>query len=153
WRSSRRMLRGKVLLPLLGDQYGTVLERGEVELHFDPEFGSFSIWYAEHRFPVRPLDYAELLRAAGHPAAASLAQGFDELSPGGVAQRMATRQRAAVLKQALANLKETAPDAIGRINEAVALFNRDVRHQIEESRLHRLLERQHYRLAYWRVAA
>ena len=153
WRSSRRMLRGKLLLPLLGDQYGTALERGELALRFDAEFGTFSVWYAEHRFPIRPFDYADLLRSAAHPAAASIAQGFDELSPVGADRRMAVRQRAAVLKQALTNLKETAPDAVGRIEESVAAINGDVRNQVERSTLHRLLERQNYRLAYWRVAA
>ncbi|HLG86672.1 MAG TPA: malto-oligosyltrehalose synthase [Alphaproteobacteria bacterium] len=153
WRSSRRLMRGKVLLPFLGDQYGAVLERGELDLRFDSEFGTFSVWYGEHRFPVRPFDYAPLLRAAGHPATSSLAQGFDELSPGGAGRRVGVRQSAAMLKQALANLKDTAPDAVRRIDDAVALVNMDARHQAERSTLHRLLERQHYRLAYWRVAA
>ena len=54
--------KGRVLLPVLGDQYGAVLESGEIELRFDPGEGSFSFWYYEHRFPVSPLSYPAILR-------------------------------------------------------------------------------------------
>src|SRR3546814_13274851 len=35
WSSTVGHLKGKVLLPLLGDHYGNVLERGEIVLRFD----------------------------------------------------------------------------------------------------------------------
>src|SRR3546814_19510455 len=52
WSSTDGHLKGKVLLPLPGDHYGNVLERGEIVLRFDREQGSFSAWYVEHRFPL-----------------------------------------------------------------------------------------------------
>ncbi len=47
-------LQSKVLLPILGDQYGTVLERGEIEMQFDRASGEFQIAYFEHRIPLDP---------------------------------------------------------------------------------------------------
>src|SRR3546814_3851766 len=47
WSSTVGHLKGKVLLPLLGDHYGNVLERGEIVMRFDREHGSFSAWRQE----------------------------------------------------------------------------------------------------------
>src|SRR5438094_9506752 len=65
WDPLREDLQGRVLLPVLGDQYGAVLERGEIALRFDPCEGSFSAWYYNHRFPISPHSYPEILRYAG----------------------------------------------------------------------------------------
>src|SRR3954454_11570347 len=54
--------RGGVLLPILGSFYGEALERGEIELRYDSDEGSFSAWYFEHRLPIAPERYGELLR-------------------------------------------------------------------------------------------
>ena len=62
WDPVRDDLKGRVLLPVLGDQYGAVLERGEIALRFDPGEGNFSAWYYEHRFPISPLSYPDVLR-------------------------------------------------------------------------------------------
>jgi (1->4)-alpha-D-glucan 1-alpha-D-glucosylmutase len=48
---------GGVLLPILGSPYGDVLEKGEIELKYDPQEGSFSAWYYEHRLPIIPYRY------------------------------------------------------------------------------------------------
>ena len=45
---------GGVLLPVLGRPYGDALTAGEIELKFDPQQGSFSVWYFDHRFPINP---------------------------------------------------------------------------------------------------
>ncbi|HZH03911.1 MAG TPA: alpha-amylase family glycosyl hydrolase, partial [Myxococcaceae bacterium] len=60
WNPVMEALRGKVLLPVLGDQYGRVLERGELKLHF--EEGAFSVRYYDHAFPVAPRNYRKILR-------------------------------------------------------------------------------------------
>ncbi len=53
WRSSPRPeLQDKVLLPVLGEPYGDVLEAGQLRLAFAE--GAFSIHYAESRFPLAP---------------------------------------------------------------------------------------------------
>ena len=53
---------GRVLLPVLGDHYGAVLESGELRLAFDAEEGAFSVFYFEHRFPVDPREYPRIWR-------------------------------------------------------------------------------------------
>ena len=62
WSSAKPELRGKVLLPVLGNHYGNTLEGGELKLIFNAEDGSFSVWYYEHRFPVTPGQYSRILR-------------------------------------------------------------------------------------------
>ncbi|MGH7936210.1 MAG: alpha-amylase family glycosyl hydrolase, partial [Chthoniobacterales bacterium] len=49
WQPLKSDLRDKVLIPLLGDQYGRVLERGELQVHYDA--GRFFLRYFEHEFP------------------------------------------------------------------------------------------------------
>src|SRR3546814_18223724 len=80
WSSTVGHLKGKCLLPLLGDHYGNVLERGEIVLRFDREHGSFSAWYFEHRFPIGIRDYPRILRAVQSEAdgAASTALSSEE---------------------------------------------------------------------------
>ena len=97
WHALRPDLEGRVLLPVLGEQYGVILERGEITLRFDPEEGSFSAWYFDHRFPISPLSYATIL--GGGELLAALAREF-----AGIASRpaVAARERATELKRDLA---------------------------------------------------
>ncbi|MCC8976928.1 alpha-amylase family glycosyl hydrolase, partial [Bradyrhizobium brasilense] len=62
--------RGGVLLPILGSSYGQALERGDIELRYDANEGSFSAWYFEHRLPIAPERYGEVLRTVVREAAA-----------------------------------------------------------------------------------
>jgi len=75
WAPERADLQGRVLLPVLGDQYGLVLERGEIALRFDAEEGSFSAWYYDHRFPISPPGYPVILQHGGEPLA-EIAEDF-----------------------------------------------------------------------------
>jgi (1->4)-alpha-D-glucan 1-alpha-D-glucosylmutase len=59
WMPVKKELKNKILLPFLGDQYGTVLENGELTLFF--EEGSFFIRYHDKLFPVRPQTYINIL--------------------------------------------------------------------------------------------
>ena len=61
WEPPFPELRGKVLLPVLGDQYGAVLEAGELKLEFSAASGEFCVRYFEHRFPIDPIDYPAIL--------------------------------------------------------------------------------------------
>jgi len=60
WEPVKRELKDKVLLPVLGGQYGTALENQEITLSFQE--GAFYINYYEHRFPVRPQTYTRVLK-------------------------------------------------------------------------------------------
>ncbi len=75
WDQLPYRARGGVLLPIIGSSYGEVLERGEIELRYDAAEGSFSAWYFEHRLPIAPERYGEMLRVivreAGAEASAS----------------------------------------------------------------------------------
>ena len=51
----------KVLVPVLAEPYGTVLERGELELRFEPQSGSFAVYYHAHRLPLDPRTYPRIL--------------------------------------------------------------------------------------------
>ena len=53
--------RGGVLVPMLGRPYGEALENGEIELRYDQREGSFSAWYFEHRLPIEPTRYGEII--------------------------------------------------------------------------------------------
>src|SRR5262249_39054461 len=79
WESLKDELQGKVLLPVLGDQYGTVLDRGELKLAFDAEKGEFSLWYFEHRFPVNPREYPRILSPAAEQLEARSESADDDL--------------------------------------------------------------------------
>ncbi len=166
WHPTKAELRGKVLAPFLGDHYGTVLENGELRLAFDPAAGTLSVWYHDHRFPVSPRETARLFRTqiatlsipADDPARQTLADILSTLA-GAAPARASARRRAEARERARMAQRELA---------ALAARHADLRHWLvatadasngEPARpeswraLHRLLEAQHYRLAYWRVAA
>src|SRR6266446_4064525 len=148
WDAARPDLKGRVLLPVLGDQYGVVLENGEIELRFDPEQGSFSAWYFAHRLPISPHAYPSILAQGGEPLA-KLAADFATLSRRPAA---AARDRAEELKLRLAE-SAYEPAVAGAIALALARFNGHKGRPASFRSLHRLLEAQAYRIADWRVAA
>ena len=147
WDDARTDLKGRVLLPVLGDQYGAVLEKGEIELRFDPANGSFYFGYFEHRFPVSPLLYGRIL-AAGGPALSSLAR--ESVTLRGL--RRGKRSQAEALKHHLAEAARY-PEICSAIQAAVLTWAGTPGAPKSFRPLHRLLEGQAYRLAYWRVAA
>src|SRR5215469_8748201 len=62
WQPLKTDLRNKVLLPILADQYGRVLERGELRVGF--EEGTFYVLYGERRLPIAPGTYRYILEVA-----------------------------------------------------------------------------------------
>ena len=148
WDPLRDDLKGRVLLPVLGDQYGTVLESGNIVLRFDPADGSFSAFYYEHRFPVCPLSYGAILQHGG-AALAGLAESFAALRR---LRRRSARERAEPLKQRLAEAA-VDPEIAAALQHAVEAFAGRPGRPRSFRRLHRLLEAQSYRIAFWRVAA
>ena len=160
WQPLNVELLGKVLVPVLGDHYGDVLERGELVLAFDAGRGSLGMAYHEHYFPLAPESYPRVLQRAEsriadpdlQAALASIAAAFGHLparstpAPEAVAERARDKD---VLKARLARLVSRQLVVAQAIAAAVADFNA----QGERDALHGLLEMQAYRLAYWRVAA
>ncbi|AMJ59793.1 hypothetical protein AXW83_05300 [Bosea sp. PAMC 26642] len=151
---------GKLVLPFLGKRYGDALETGELKLTVDEQEGSFSIWHWEHRFPINPLTYPivldRMLTLAPDPAepafrevlalSARLRTLGEAGQPDVFAECEGLKQRLADAFAASSGLSEAAARTIAMLNGATG---------IPESfdTLHRILEMQSYRLAYWRVAA
>ena len=147
WDAVRDDLKGRVLLPVLGDQYGAVLEKGEIALRFDPGEGTFSAWYYEHRFPISPLSYSDILRHGGAKLG-ELSGAFHALRRLGP---RAAYEPSADLKRQLAEAASN-PAAKVAIDAAIRTYGGDPGRPESFRRLHRLLEAQAYRVAYWRVA-
>jgi (1->4)-alpha-D-glucan 1-alpha-D-glucosylmutase len=62
WHSVRPDLENKVLLPILEDQYGKVLESGKLRLVY--EDGAFSIHYYDTKLPLAPRTYSRIVEKA-----------------------------------------------------------------------------------------
>jgi (1->4)-alpha-D-glucan 1-alpha-D-glucosylmutase len=160
WEASARGVRDKLLLPVLGDQYGKVLEAGELQLGFDAAAGSFGVRYYENRFPLALRHYAPLLLDAAdrHGSAGGalteLAWRCAALAQGGSsrARRISRRREALELKAALAALA-AEEGTRAAIEAATEPLNGTPGRPLSFRNLHRLLEEQAYRLAYWRVAS
>ena len=167
WNSAKHELRDKVLVPFLGDHYGRVLEAGDLKLGFDAEAGSFSMWYYQHRFPITPGEYPRILRVilgdyrrrqADDQTVIELEDlivGFRDVgdwSPA-IRQPAIRRSEAEVLKQQLENLVARTPALADIIGCTLARLNERPGDSANLLWTHELLEAQHYRLAYWRVAA
>ena len=168
WQPVNVYLTNRVLIPVLGDHYGLVLERGELKLAFDAQSGSFSVFYFEHRLPVDPREYPRILDRAlrtlgpadlATPAAAefsSLVAAFGHLperentAPEPVAERHRDKE---LHKRRLGQLARQAPAVLDAIERAVRVMNGAPGESESFEALHELLELQAYRLAYWRVAS
>ena len=160
WEASARGVRGKLILPVLGDQYGKVLEAGELKLQFDGAAGSFHVAHHAERFPVAVRNYSQVLRATASlldregAALFELADKLAALSTDAATpeQWLARRREAFVLKAALAEAA-SAPHVRDALDAAVAALNGTTGLPETFQLLHALLEDQAYRLAYWRVAS
>ncbi len=92
--------RGGVLLPIIGSSYGEALEKGEIELRYDAGEGSFSAWYFEHRLPIAPERYGEMLRTIVREAGAESEPAGKQLSGSRIAPyRAAPSLRAMTLRR------------------------------------------------------
>ena len=160
WDPAEPSLKGKVLLPFLGDHYGRVLEHGELKPHFDDARGSLSVRYYEHVFPIAVRDYAIVLRAArdrlNGPAEglSALIGDFAGLraSRRSVAAQAMVLRRSEELKARLARLAGERLEVRAAISAALDHYAGRPGDPASFRPLHRLLERQAYRIAYWRVA-
>jgi (1->4)-alpha-D-glucan 1-alpha-D-glucosylmutase len=151
WEPREERLRNLVLLPVLADHYGRVLEAGEIRL--SRQGGRFEVSYHEHRMPVAPRSLDELLRAAaaicGSPELAFLADSCGSLPEATATDRDSTVRRhrdKEVLAGLLARLTAEQPEVAAAVDRRVAEINGD------PDLLDALLARQNYRLAYWRLA-
>lgn len=167
WHGSRRPdLHDRVLLPLLGDHYGAVLEKGELRLGF--ENGQFAVCYYDRRFPVSPATYPKILALRpteldrlGRASEPDLREyrdiiaALDDLPEGcaGEGPRSAERSDGQEqLKRRLASLAAGSTRVRDHIAQNVAIFNGKPGDPESFDLLDDLLSHQCYRLGYWKVA-
>ena len=140
WHSADPLLAGQLLLPFLGSDYGQALQNGELPLTFDATTGMLEVAHYDHRFPICPADYGQILSHI--PQLQDLAQHFSALR--GSAQPL-------IDAQALHAELARRVNAGTSLEQALAAFDSSSEQGFH--RLHELLERQSYRLASWRTAA
>jgi (1->4)-alpha-D-glucan 1-alpha-D-glucosylmutase len=169
WEPLKDELQGKVLVAVLADQYGVILDRGELKLTLDREKGEFSIFYLQHRFPVNPLEYPRVLSRAAeklqHQAdtgdedllefqslisAFSHLPGRTETTPEKRAERIRDKE---IHKRRLAALCARSHPITAVIEQTVATMNGIPGNSASFDDLHELIKAQAFRLAHWRVAA
>lgn len=151
WDPPEAKLRNTVLMPILGDHYGRVLEAGEFRLQRDG--GAFTLHYYDHVLPVAPRSLDDLLGGAARRCRSmeleSLATFFGRLPPSWATDRASVRERhrdKEFLRESLDRLLREEPGVAEAVDSEVAAVNAN------PDRLDGLLERQNYRLAFWRTA-
>ncbi|MCI0524681.1 MAG: malto-oligosyltrehalose synthase, partial [Acidobacteria bacterium] len=167
WRPPKQNLEDKVLLPVLGDQYGRVLENQEVQLTY--QRGAFFANYYETRLPIAPRTSILILRAVleavktrleeSHPSRLELESIITaleylpprtETDPKKVKER---RREKEIIKRRLAALVTASGDLHRALKQVIRAFNGVKGDPRSFDRLEELLAEQAYRLCFWRVAA
>jgi (1->4)-alpha-D-glucan 1-alpha-D-glucosylmutase len=148
WQPDRFSLRDKLLVPLLGKQYGIELHAGKLMLKFDAEEGSFAVWaYDTHKLPICPLHYQRIVGDTNLQLE-RLGDCFATIAEWGPQITL----RSQGLKEQLAAFVREHSSIRLAIEEALVRFNG--RPGVEESwnELHVLIQDQHWRAAHFRVA-
>ena len=175
WEPLKRSLAGKVLLPVLGDLYGRVLEQGQLKVvRPDAEdrsasaekggewTGKYALRYFDRQFPLSPRTQAGLLHRAaelcklsdendlrGELYSLAVQAGHLPSSSGNLsdAERAERARETAVIARRLQALQRQSPAVPRALDAAVRELNAD------QEALDRLIREQNYRLSYWRVAS
>jgi (1->4)-alpha-D-glucan 1-alpha-D-glucosylmutase len=171
WQPVSPKLRNKVLVPVLGNQYGNVLLSGELklELALDAASAELSVVYFDHRFPLDPATYPAVIepgiesiprRGAAEREAVielgSIIRSLQRLPPREARDEAAREVRyheTFIAKRRLAELCARSQTIAEHVRRNVEQLNGTPSRRESFEPLHRLLEQQAYRLAYWRVAA
>ena len=165
WRPLKADLRDKVLLPILTDQYGRVLERGELQVRFGE--GAFYLEYGRLHLPIAPGTYRFVLELALEQLGEYKDEDFyaefqsiltaleylprrTETDPEKIAERAREKE---IVKRRLERRCQEAPQVQRAVEKALAQINGRPGDPRSFDRLDELLNAQSYRLAFWRVAA
>ena len=166
WDPPKVSLKDKVLLPILGDQYGRVLENQELNLTF--EEGAFFISYGSRKLPLDPVSYNRILRLGideleketgkDHPHLQELlsivtALNHLPLRTEREIDKVLERQREKeVIKKRLLNLYHESEPIRSFIGTNILILNGQKNQPRSLNLLDELLNDQVYRLSHWRVA-
>lgn len=151
WWGPEERLRGKLLVPILGDHYGRVLNRGELQMQ--RRGNDFFIKYFDHELPAAPRSLrgllAETAKRSGSEYLGFIADSLErlpaptEIDPPRVAQRHRD-------KVVIAGMLERLFTDVPFIAESVDSLLNEINH--DPDRLDAVLEQQAFRLAYWRTS-
>ncbi len=167
WKPIKAELANRVLIPVLGAQYGDVLERGELRLeHVD---GGFQLRYFDRTFPLGPKtvlpllahDLDRLRERLGAESESlveyqSILTALEHLPPPTVTETKAVHERQRekeVVKRRLRDLESREPAVAEFIAANLALYDGTSGAADAFDRLDRLLQGQSYRLCHWRAAS
>ena len=167
WRPVKEELRNRLLLPILGNQYGQVLESGELKLEYHE--GTFGVRYYKSLLPLDPRTYRMILAHRLDALKESLPEESEELRElesiitalehlplrtETVPDRVAERQREKeVIKGRLVKLTERAPAIAEFIDHNIREINGTIDDPHSFDHLDKLLDAQVYRLSHWKAAA
>ena len=167
WHPVKVELHNKVLLPLLGKQYGDVLEAGELRVeHHD---GGFTLRYYDHVLPLGPTTAIPLLTGRREVLETALADDRDALNeyqsivtalehlpsqtatwPEAVAERQREKE---VIKRRLRDLESSSPIVAQFVARNVEICNGTPGDVASFDQLDEVISAQAYRLSYWRAAS
>jgi (1->4)-alpha-D-glucan 1-alpha-D-glucosylmutase len=166
WSPAKKELQNKILIPILGEQYGTVLERQELRLSFKD--GAFFLSYYDHRLPIAPDTYAAILThrmerlrtllPPDHPHMVELLSILTALGclPAYTAtdrdRTVERRREKETIKRRLAVLCADSPLVSGFLDANITSLNGITGAPESFNLLDDLLNRQVWRLSHWRVA-
>jgi (1->4)-alpha-D-glucan 1-alpha-D-glucosylmutase len=155
---------GKVVLPTLGDHFGTILESGDLKLAIDER--GFSINYYENRFPVDPTTYTQVLVEIRHEHRQQFGEDDSAESAeldtlialsreldAGAGHQSDLNQTASGLGQRTWTLYRRNQEMQKSFDSVIASFNGSPGSSGSFNRLERLLDDQQYRLTFWRRAS
>jgi (1->4)-alpha-D-glucan 1-alpha-D-glucosylmutase len=164
WQPPAPQTGRRVLLPVLGDHYGKLLEAGELQLRFDAAQGRLHVGYWDHAFPLDPRSYALVLTAVAMPAAApagelaemaSLVDALGQVPPQGSddpQQRAARLRDAPLYQRRLAEMAQAYHWVPDWVQACLVRANGQRGDAASFDLLDTVLQAQAYRLADWRVA-
>jgi isoamylase len=157
WRPPASALHDKVLLPVLGRQFGQEIDERKVSLR--REGGSLWVAYYERRFPASPRSYTLAIEVAISRLGATDTARLYELesilgairhlpvaSAADIEARAERAREKEVIKRRLRDLFEASPEAARAMDDALEAISKS------SDRLEAFLNEQNYRLSYWRVA-
>jgi (1->4)-alpha-D-glucan 1-alpha-D-glucosylmutase len=166
WQPANPHLENKVLLPILEDQYGTVLEDGKLRLAF--EDGAFFVYYLDTKLPIAPRTYATILAPQLDRLSETLGKDHDQvlelqsiltainhlpLRTEVDQEKLAEgRREKEIIKRRIASLSQASVEVRNAVDLAVQEINGKVDEPQSFDSFDALLEAQPYRLAFWRVA-
>jgi (1->4)-alpha-D-glucan 1-alpha-D-glucosylmutase len=167
WHPPNANLENKVLLPILGEQYGRILESQQLKLGY--RGGSFFVAYYETRLPISPkssrriieLVLAELRKVLSESSdeyveLESISTAFanlpsrTETEPSRIRIR---RRETLVSRRRLWRLIKSVPEVRHALHEALQKANGTASDPSSFNFLEQLLSEQAYRLSHWKVAA